>query len=74
MLRVINLPECGAKIFSDVPEDFAQMCAEKSLAWLTFFCFTSFVDWKSGAVMETQTWERLMTWRVGGMDQGRHGR
>src|SRR6266508_5778808 len=40
----------------------------RSPAWLTSFWFTNSVDWKSGAVTGTQTWERPTTWV-----SGRHG-
>src|SRR6516162_1624441 len=44
------------------------MALTRSPAWLTSFCSTNSVDWRSGAVMETQTWERPMTWA-----SGKHG-
>src|SRR5215472_14040354 len=40
----------------------------QSPAWLTSFCSTSSVVWRSEAVTETPTWERLTTWV-----NGRHG-
>ena len=35
------------------------------VGWSTSFYSTSSVGWKSGAVTETQTWERLTTWASG---------